>query len=194
MRSVFATGIAAVSALLMLSCPVAEAQAYHTAPVTTYVEDQVKPWLHDPLILSTLKAQNAQHAALTPADIAALDLEWRSEILSGDHHLIDAALSNPASMFLKARQDASGGAITELFLMDANGLNVAQSNVTSDYWQGDEDKFARSFGAGKDAIFIGEPEQDESTQVLQTQASITICDENGVPIGALTVGLNLDYL
>jgi hypothetical protein len=38
-------------------------------------------------------------------------------------------------------------------------------------------------------------EEDESTQALQSQASVTISDpETGEPIGAITVGINLDML
>ena len=78
--------------------------------------------------------------------------------------------------------------------MDAKGLNVGQSDVTSDYWQGDEAKFQKSFGAGAGAVFVDEAEKDESTQMLQSQASMTIVDETGAPIGAITVGINLDKL
>jgi hypothetical protein len=79
--------------------------------------------------------------------------------------------------------------------MDAKGLNVAQSTVTSDYWQGDEDKFSMSFGAGADAIHLGEIEQDESTQAFQSQVSITIVDpQTGAPIGAVTAGVDLSMI
>ena len=73
-------------------------------------------------------------------------------------------------------------------------LNVAQSTVTSDYWQGDEDKFTLSFGAGADAVFLGEIEQDESTQAYQSQISITVTDAAGQPIGSITAGVDLSML
>ena len=38
---------------------------------------------------------------------------------------------------LLAKQGQFGGAVTEIILMDAYGLNAAQSSVTSDYWQGE---------------------------------------------------------
>ena len=40
--------------------------------------------------------------------------------------------------------------------MDAMGLNVAASDVTSDYWQGDEAKFKKTYAVGSGAIFIDE--------------------------------------
>ena len=51
------------------------------------------------------------------------------------------------------------------------------------------------FLVGPDALFVDEVEQDESTQALQSQASMTIADpDSGEPIGAITIGINLDQL
>jgi hypothetical protein len=44
--------------------------------------------------------------------------------------------------------------ITEMFVMDAKGLNVGQSDVTSDYWQGDEAKWQKTYGAGPGVVFV----------------------------------------
>ena len=106
----------------------------------------------------------------------------------------NGVLNKPISAFLKAKQEASDGTITEIFVMDDKGLNVGQSATTSDYWQGDEAKFQKSFGAGAGAVFVDDAEKDESTQMLQSQASMTISDESGKPIGAITIGINLDKL
>jgi hypothetical protein len=108
--------------------------------------------------------------------------------------MISEVLGNDLSKFLQEKQAGSNGVISEIFVMDAKGLNVGQSDTTSDYWQGDEAKFQKSFGAGKEAIFVDEVEKDESTQALQSQASVTISDESGAPIGAVTVGINMDAL
>ncbi|NKN36666.1 hypothetical protein HFC70_09885 [Agrobacterium sp. a22-2] len=182
------------SASLTLAATVASAQEAHVAPVTAFLQEQVAPWINDPAIIAAIKAQNAEHAALTDADIDALDKKWRAEVDGTDHTMIDAVLANAVSKLLKEKQAAAQGAIAEVFVMDAKGLNVGQSDMTSDYWQGDEAKFQKSFGAGKDGLFVDEIEKDESTQALQSQASMTINDEAGNPIGAITVGVNLDAL
>ncbi|MGO7624082.1 hypothetical protein ACC687_38970, partial [Rhizobium ruizarguesonis] len=57
-------------------------------------------------------------------------------------------------------KEASGGKITEIFVMGAKGLNVGQSDTTSDYCQGDEANFQKSFGAGKDAVFDADTDGD----------------------------------
>ncbi|OWV71039.1 hypothetical protein ATY77_15870 [Rhizobium sp. R634] len=168
--------------------------AAQLAPIADYVKSDVTPWLSDPAIVDALKAQDATNANLSAADIDALDKKWRAEVDGSDHSMIDGVLGNALSKFLQDKKAASSGKITEIFVMDAKGLNVGQSDVTSDYWQGDEAKFQKSFGAGKDAVFIDEIEKDESTQTLQSQASVTISDDKGTPIGAITIGVNVDAL
>lgn len=191
MRKYLLGGVALLS--LVVAMPVLAEEA-HVAPVTEYVNANVKPWLSDKTIIDAIKAQNAANAALDQAGIDALDQKWRAEVESDSHPMIDAVLANAVSAFLKGKQEGSGGTITEVFVTDAKGLNVGQSDVTSDYWQGDEDKFTKSFGAGPDALFVDAAEKDESTQMLQSQASMTIVDETGKPIGAITIGVNLDQL
>ncbi|MFS2180124.1 hypothetical protein ACCC98_29930 [Rhizobium pisi] len=168
--------------------------AAQLAPIADYVKSDIKPWLNDPAIIDALRAQDATNANLSAGDIDALDKKWRAEVDGSDHSMIDGVLGNALSKFLQDKKTASGGKITEIFVMDAKGLNVGQSDVTSDYWQGDEAKFQKSFGAGKDAVFVDEIEKDESTQTLQSQASVTISDDKGTPIGAITIGVNVDAL
>lgn len=184
----------ALSTLCLTFAGQAHADGAHVAPVTAYVKANVMPWINDPLIVKAVKAQDAKNAGLTQADIDTLDKKWRAEVESASKPMIDGVLSNEASKFLQEKQAQSKGVITEIFVMDDKGLNVAQSDATSDYWQGDEAKFQKSFGAGPDAIFVDDAEKDESTQKFQAQASFTLKDESGKPIGAVTVGISLDDL
>lgn len=167
---------------------------YRVSLIQRYVEAHIRPWLHDPILLAALKKDNALHAILRDEDIQLLDKLWRDERVNGHYRLIENVVSNPASALLRQKSEASTGVITEIILMDARGLNVAVSSITSDYWQGDELKFSKTFEVGPHSVFIDEPEKDDSTQVLQSQVSLTIADDKGNPIGAITIGLNLDYL
>ena len=189
-------GAAAFLALFLSTCidSACAADDYRVSLIRQYVETRIKPWIHDPIILAALKKDNALHAALRDEDIQLLDRLWREERASGQYKLIQGVLSSPASALLRQKSDDSTGVITEIILMDARGLNVAVSTISSDYWQGDEMKFRKTFEAGANGLFIDEPEKDDSTQVLQSQASMTITDAKGNPIGAITVGINLDYL
>lgn len=167
----------------------------YVAAARAYVEQHVMPLLSDPLVVDAINAQNAQHAALQQADIDALDKKWRAEVDAADKPTITEALSSPLSKFLVEQREKSSGVITELFITDNKGLNVGQSDPTSDYWQGDEAKWQKTFQVGPGTIFVDDVEKDESTQQLQTQVSATISDpKTGAAIGAVTVGLNVDGL
>ena len=168
-------------------------QDVRVAAVSEFIDGNVRPWLGDPAILNAVIAQNAAHAGLGQAEIDALDARWRGELSRADRPMIEAVLSNPLSLYLKGRQRAAEGVITEIFVMDNRGLNVGQSDITSDYWQGDEAKWQESFGGR--ALHVEDAERDESTLLMQSQASLPIRDPaTGAVIGAITVGVNLDAL
>ena len=87
--------------------------------------------------------------------------------------------------------ERSEGRITEIILMDSRGMNVAVSDITSDFWQGDEAKYQETYLVGADAVHVGEVELDESSQTYQAQVSFVVTDpQTGESIGAVTVGLN----
>ena len=182
-----------VAALSLTVAPFAQDE--FTAPLTELAKGEIATFASDPALISAIQAQNAVTAAYDQAKIDALDTQWRAEVGAASKPLIDATLGNAASQYLAGVQEASGGKYTEIFAMDAKGLNVAQSTLTSDYWQGDEDKFTASFGAGAGAVHIGEIEQDESTQIFQSQVSVPVTDPaTGAVIGAITVGVDVSML
>ena len=80
--------------------------------------------------------------------------------------------------------------------MDKFGLNVGQSSVTSDYWQGDEDKFQKTFAVGPDAVFIDEPEYRRRHQDLARpgQPHDRRSASGKAAIGAATAEINLTEL
>lgn len=158
-----------------------------------YAETEVAAWVQDPVLIDAILAANSTRAALTPEGVQALDLAWRAEIGAPQTPTITPVLENPASDFLRAQVQASGGTITEVFVMDALGLNVASSGTTSDFWQGDEEKFSETFPNGPGALHLGPVELDESTQTYQAQVSMTVTDPaSGQAIGAITVALNAE--
>ncbi|HLQ20407.1 MAG TPA: hypothetical protein VK146_15645 [Tabrizicola sp.] len=156
----------------------------------TFADTEVRSKLFDPMIIAAIKGANLENAAITPEEILALDSQWKQDV-GTKSALISGVTDSAASTVLRDYVAASEGKITEVILMDAKGLNVAVSDVTSDYWQGDEDKHQQTFGLGPDAIHVSEIEFDESTQTYQAQVSFTITDPaTGLGIGAATIGLN----
>ena len=179
--------------LHMISSPGQE--GVFRVPLIAYANDELARWIEDPDLIAAVKAQNTQNAGLVQADIDQLDLEWRAEAKAGGGPLISDLMGRPVSLWLQDKQGATAGFVTEVFVMDNKGLNVAQSEVTSDYWQGDEAKWQETFGNGSGDIHISEVEFDDSTGFYQTQASLAIRDPaTGELIGAITFGINIQNL
>ncbi|EBA10569.1 hypothetical protein RCCS2_00010 [Roseobacter sp. CCS2] len=167
----------------------------YRVPLEAYARDELAGWLTDPALIDAIKAQNVQHDGLSEDDVIALDQQWRAEAGEGGGPLIEKLLSASVSNWLLNKQQATAGFVTEVFIMDNKGLNVAQSVETSDYWQGDEAKWQQTYSVGPDALHISEVEFDDSTGFYQSQASLAISDPaTGEVIGAVTFGINVQNL
>jgi hypothetical protein len=151
--------------------------------------------LQQPVTILSVASSNKHHENVQQAEIDKLDEAWKKEAKSDDQPLIAEILSSPLSSYLLYTQAKSAGLFTEIFIMDKFGLNVGQSSVTSDYWQGDEDKFQKTFQVGPEAVFIDEPEYHDETKTWRVQVNLTIVDpESKAAIGAATAEINLTEL
>ena len=70
---------------------------------------------------------------------------------------------------------------------------MAMTDKTSDYWQGDEAKFQKSYNGGSGAVFVDEVEFDDSAQAYLCQVSVPVKDGAEV-IGAITIGIDVDKI
>lgn len=162
------------------------------APMRAYLDNYIRAWASDPSLVAAITAQNRKTMGYDQATIDAMDKQWRGEVGTPYQPLVDAVISNATADILRSRVKESGGAATEIFIMDARGLNVAASAPTSDYWQGDEDKHIQTYLLGANSVHFGDIEYDESTETVQGQISVTIVDSTtGQAVGAMTVGIDL---
>ncbi|MAL78195.1 MAG: hypothetical protein CMN55_03635 [Sneathiella sp.] len=172
----------------------AAAEEYRIA-IQKLVESDMRGWIQSEQVVTAIREQNKTSATLNQSDIDRQDKAWRAETENGDQKMINAVLGNALSAYLRDVQSKSGGLYTEIFVMDMKGLNVGQSNITSDYWQGDEAKWQDTYGGGASALLIDEVDFDDSSQAYQSQVSLAVIDPaNDEIIGAITVGVNVDML
>jgi len=140
------------------------------------------------LLREAVKAQNSR--GMTLAQIQRLDKEWM-----GTRELTPFKLSLQESETgtLLKQSVLLNPSYTELFVTDNQGANVAAYPATSDYWQGDEEKFTESFVNGG-RVYVGKQKYDESTKKVALQVSVPVYDEQQRAIGVLVAGLVVDYL
>ncbi|MCB1805254.1 MAG: PDC sensor domain-containing protein, partial [Candidatus Competibacteraceae bacterium] len=148
----------------------------------------VQTFALNPILIEAVRLQNEQNLSLET-------IQQRDEKWSGSDRLTAFKLSlqrNKAGRFLKRNVDAND-AIAEAFLTDNQGANVAAYPITSDYWQGDEEKWIEAYNNGDGKIYIGPIENDASTNMLSVQISAPVIDDTAT-IGVLVMGITLNYL
>ncbi len=158
------------------------------------IED-VHDWLLTEIIFHSIEQSNKRRKDITAEEILAIERQWVEEALADVQPLITAALNTPASNYVTKIQAAAGGLYHEIIIMDQIGLNVGQSSMTTDYWQGDENKFRKTYKVGAGSVHIEGPVYDNGTHTWRAQLSMTIvgASEN-TPIGAATIEFNLTEL
>jgi hypothetical protein len=82
--------------------------------------------------------------------------------------------------------------VVEAFLMDSRGGLVCATVETSDYFQGDEAKWSKTYGEGK-FVYIDAPALDYSTNTVAIQLSMIVLD-GPRKVGALTLTLKVPRL
>ncbi len=137
----------------------------------------------DPEVLGAVRARNASPDPM--AEIQRKDKEW----MGNPQSPLRKALSQNACAQRLRELTKDDPLIVEVILMDAQGANVCVSKETSDYWQGDEAKFHKTFSDGKE-VFVDEPAFDTSANVYALQLSVLIRDA-GKKVGALTLSLRV---
>lgn len=178
--------------LVMAGAPALAQTGPGASRVNARIIEQVRGYLATDIVQMSVKDQNLRYAARTEDEIVALDKTWRSETEAKAKPLISATLSNPLSAYLTRLQAHSNGLFTEIFVMDNKGLNVGQSSISSDYWQGDEDKWQKTYLEGAGAIFIDQPEYDADLRAWLVQLNVSVDDQQGKgAIGAATFQINL---
>lgn len=185
-RLKFAALVAAVGVLV--AAPVfAQDELAHAPKATAYVKKNIQPWLSDPVVIKAILASNKAHARLMQTDIDDLDKKWATK----DQAMRDSVMKNELAVFLTKKKEASGGVITEAFVMDDRGLNVGQTDGTSDFWQADEAKWQKTYPVGPDAIFVDKVTEEDGKKIAQVSVSIA---DKGNAIGAVTFGIDVDKL
>jgi hypothetical protein len=137
----------------------------------------------DATLQAAVSGKNA--SGETPEDVQRRDREW---IANAKAPLRGEMTKGPCADRLRAlvKDDAF---VVEAFVTDAQGALVCASRETSDYWQGDEPKWQKTYGEGK-RLFIDDPAQDASTGTYAIQLSHLV--SNGAQkAGAVTLTLRI---
>lgn len=143
----------------------------------------------DPVITSEVKKANRANEGLSLPKILELDQRWRNGEKAGS--FIMSFLENSVAVKLTEFQEANPG-FREIFVTDEHGLNVGQTNKTTDYYQADEEWWVRAYNSGEGKTYHGLVEFDESAQTEAVSIYVPIRDpDTGRAIGVTKAVLSI---
>ncbi len=141
----------------------------------------------EPLVVQAVQAAN-ENGWQSQQQIDETDSRWRKTKGTSDP-LVQKYLNNPCAGWLRKIQQKNPHFV-ELFVMDNKGCIVAESDKTSDYWQGDEPKWIECFNGGHGRIHVGDVEYDQSTRLYVVQISLPVRNKHQKTIGVMTVSVS----
>ncbi len=176
--------------VMFLVCGAGAVMAEEKAPQKVFdlAKTDLAAYGTDPLIVKAVKAENAKGKTLD--QIKKKDAEWKGTPGIADY--MKTIMESKCGQYLRKIMDGSN-LYSEIFVMDNQGANVAMTDKTSDYWQGDEAKFKKSFNGGQGNVFVDNVEFDDSSQTYLSQVSVPVTD-GGTVIGAITFGIDVDQI
>lgn len=150
-------------------------------------------------ILNLQQAIDAGPRMKTLTDVLTFDSKWQALAPDKATGLANTILALPGSRALHAWKLTHRELVTEALLTNDMGTLAAISQLTSDYWQGDEPKFnqilenIRAGQAGQEAIYLSDIRYDASTSRFQVTVSAPVGPvSDGVPKGILAFGLDIE--
>lgn len=128
-----------------------------------------------------VNVQNSQYGADAQDNLNRIlerDNEWISDESEGLQNFIT---NNTTALTLRKFQSIFPGHV-EMFITDQYGALVGATNVTSDYYQADEEWWQSAYNDGQGDTYIGEPVYDESSGVSAISVAVPMFDASGEQI------------
>src|SRR3989344_2790798 len=139
-------------------------------------------------LVKAVETAGSTNAKLTQSQIQELDAKWQKSAATDP--FITQFLTNSMAQTLFTFQEQNPG-FAELFVTDKVGLNVGQTNKTSDYYQADEDWWTGAYNAGRGRSYHREIEYDESAKSESIALYVPIFSTDKQVIGVIKAVLDI---
>ncbi len=141
-----------------------------------------------------LKPNLANHQELRSlSETLNLDRKWQALAPTKPSELAERLLNLAISRALADWQDSHKGLVTETFITNKMGAITALSQLTSDFWQGDEEHFSATIGRRPEEIILSPLMYDPSARRFQLTASTPLYEDGtGKYAGAIAIGLDIE--
>ena len=178
-------GLLGFLAALLIGVPFSWAET-PVQKVTQFASSKLVQLAAEKIVVDAVKTENAKGKTLD--QIRKTDEKWIAT--SGVDDFMKGMMISPVSKHLIEIRDKYPF-LREIFLVDNQGANIAMSEKTSDYWQGDEAKFKKSFDKGVGTVFVDDVKFDRSTKAFLAHVSVPVL-EGDTALGVLIFGVDMD--
>jgi len=130
------------------------------------------------------------------SQIAELDEQWMAAPDSSpliQNAIADDEQVNPTADILHDFRELFPQHV-EVFATDRYGALVGSTNRTSDYYQADEGWWQTAWNNGEGAIYIGDPEFDESAGITAVNIAVPVKSHEGEVVGVLRTTLDIQSI
>ncbi len=159
------------------------------------IREQMQDYLADVLesysLLQAVHVHNQRFTELSQEQINALDDQWAMEQPTQQGELIQRTVFSPEADVLRLIKKRSEGVIEEILLVDAQGINVVTTDLSSDFYQGDEKKFRNAIAVPED-FYIEDIHYDESTGHYLSHVSQALIADDDMLAGVVIFGVNVE--
>jgi signal transduction histidine kinase len=150
----------------------------------------------DPRVKNAIRISNEEFENIEHLEkyIEEKDVDWASGTFEEKEILVKNLIDHENSKILKNKINFYEGkyghlVFAEIFTTNKYGANVAQSSITSDYKQSDEEWWQI---AANEGFHINDVEYDQSAGVYSVDISMRINDDDGNFLGVMKSVVNLD--
>ncbi|MCP8900666.1 substrate-binding periplasmic protein [Gilvimarinus xylanilyticus] len=157
--------------------------------ITQLLQTQIDALLHQQALLHRLRIHGASKP-LSDELIQRQDSQWRARYRNGQQTELLALMDAELLGVIRAWR-AENPLVSEIIVMGTQGLTLAATPVTSDYWQGDEAKFQQGAAMPAGHWFFDEVSYDQSARRFQVQVSVPVITESE-HLGVLTLGVDIE--
>ncbi len=159
------------------------------------IADSIREWVNTEDIKQLLIDSTSTSKNLTQTRIQELDKQWREHRgshLEYSNSLISEVFNSHLSEKVRGFKREYSGLFSEIIITDKQGLNIAISDIPSDYWQGDEEKYLKTILTNNLSTFIDRIRFDSSSSTFQSQINFAVTNKNSDIIGMVIVGVNVE--
>jgi putative methionine-R-sulfoxide reductase with GAF domain len=157
---------------------IAQSQALAVGSLLNNQVDSLQAFSLSKIVQDRVEAANGGYTGDPSAiqiEIEKLDQQWRAADEAGNDAdpLVQSVLDNEVASELQEYREIFPDNV-EVFVTDRYGANIAATNRTSDYYQADETWWQAAYNDGQGAVFIGQPEFDESSATFASNIAVPL--------------------